>query len=150
MNCLPYDVVHQILPYLNKYELKYLSLVNKNFNKLCVNQLNEYKNKAKKLVLILERWVLSFTDLKNLDRSGYLINYKRLYKYPEKYISKKIQFMSSFQYYPYTVAHGEIEEGYLEPNSDGTYIIKIDNNPTFSFQLLFDPFIFRKSLRVIY
>ena len=149
MDSLPPDIIKIILPQLNIYQLHNLSLVNKFFYQQCLFIKKKYLSKAIKIVNFFETIHASFADLKDKNRNGYLSNYKKIYQKPELYLNKKIQFLSKFEYLPYTVLNGTIEEGYLIPNDDGTYVIHIDNQTEFPYQLLFQPFIFNKSLRVI-
>ncbi len=153
MNDLPEDLINYLTSYLNIYDLSKLSLTSKYKYKVVSKKILQIKNKVYKIVELFEKRKNSFYDLRNLNRHGYLLNPKKLYNNPKEYENKKIQFISKFQYHPYTVPFGKVSEGYLYKNTDDTWNIEIkDNNLNdegIYFQYLFKPFIFNKSLRII-
>jgi hypothetical protein len=158
MKIISEDIFFIISNYLNYYSLINLIYVNKNINYILKNIV---KRKLDKSALIINKFFYkvknSYSDLR-LKRAGYLINYKRLYKHPELYIKKKIQFVSKFQYHPYNLKSGEIGEGelYYHTESD-TWFFDLDNY-FYNYpneeclplnHLLFKPFIYKKSLRIL-
>jgi hypothetical protein len=153
MDDLPEDLINYLLSYLNIYDQSKLSLTSKYQNIVISKKILKTKEKVYKIIRLFEKRKNSFYDLRNLNRPGYLLNPKRLYKYPTKYEKKKIQFISKFQYHPYTVPFGKVSEGYLYRNPDDTWNIEIKDNflneEGIYFQYLFKPFIFNKSLRII-
>ena len=66
---------------------------------------------------------------------------------PQKYVFKKIQFISWFQYNFSYFEPGNIIEGYIKCINDAWVITDIS---TKRIHPLIDPFIFPKSIRVIY
>jgi hypothetical protein len=159
MNNISIYLLLQISKYLDISSLLNLTKINKKIYDNSKNILiNNKKRKAIKIIInFFNKIKYNFKDLR-LNRKGYLINPKRIFKHPEEYINKKIQFISSFQYYHYNLRKGEIGEGILSyhSNTDSWYFT-LENDfynyhqdePLPTNHLLFDSFIFKKSLRVI-
>lgn len=149
MDQLPPDILNYFMNYLDFSNIGRLALTCKYFH----NNYSKYcKNINKKLRIIHKLFTdrkKNFFDLLNKNRPGYLINFNKIYKNPEKYLDKRIQFIARFEYMPYSIISGEIAEGYLSKNNDETYTIVLDNSTMYKYQLLFQPFIMDKSLRVI-
>ena len=155
---LPYDILNLISEYINFYTYYNLAVTNKNLYNLCKNDLFKKKINASYIIIrFFYKIKLNYSDLR-LSRKGYLINYNRLLKHPEFYLNKKIQFISSFQYYHYNVRSGEIGEGTLfHSSNNNSWFIKLDNSfynynqnePIPTNHLLYRPFIVSNSVRVI-
>ena len=149
MDQVPPDILNYLMNYINFIEIGKLALTCKYFK----NHYSNYCQNINKKMRIIHKLFLirkqNFYDLLNKNRQGYLINFNKIYKQPNKYIDKRIQFVARFEYMPYSIISGEIAEGYLSKNKDETYTIVLENSSMYKYQLLFQPFIMDKSLRVI-
>lgn len=158
MKNISIDLIISISEYLDLISIFNLSLLNTRFNQIKNNFMIQYKKRS--AIIILKFFLKiknNYFDLR-LNRKGYLINYKKLYKYPNKYINKKIQFKSIFQYYPNNLRSGEIGEGKLEYhentdswyfNLDNSFYNYLEDEPLPTNHLLFPAFIDNYSFRVI-
>ena len=140
---LSFDLILNISSFLDIKSVVNLSHTNSRFKP--IENINSVKIKNK------------YSDLR-LSRKGYLINYKKLYKHPELYLNKKIQFKSTFQYYHYNLRAGEIGEGTLYYHSDtNSWFFDLDNSfynylpdePLPTHHLLYPAFIKNSSFRII-
>ena len=149
------DIIINIANFLN-----YKDLVNFTncFNNISSNLIIKKKEKAANTIKNFFYYIkCKYKDLR-LNRKGYLINYNKLFKYPDKYLGKKIQFISKFQYHPFNLRSGEIGEGTLYYNSStDSWFFNLDNNfynyqpdePLPTCHLLFKAFVYKKSFRIL-
>ena len=158
MNNISIDLIISISLFLDYISIVNLRRTNSNFLTVTNNIIiKQRKNAINKILRFFYKIKKNYSDLR-MNRDGYLINYNKLYKHPEEYLNKKIQFVSTFQYYHYNLRKGEIGEGYLNyhKNTD-SWFFELDNSfyqylpgePLPLNHLLYYPFISNKSLRVI-
>lgn len=157
INNLSFDLIQFIANYLDIRTIINMSQTHSRLIKLMTFKNKIKKEAALKIINFFCKIKNNFKDLR-LDRKGYLINYKKIYKHPELYLNKKIQFISTFQYYHYNLRPSEIGEGQLSYHSDtDSWFFNLENNfynyqedePLPTHHLLYSAFIENKSLRVI-
>jgi hypothetical protein len=157
INKLSFDLIQSIGTYLDIITIINISQTHSRLRKIM--NLKTKRNKKAALIIINFFYKIknNFKDLR-LDRKGYLINYKKLYKHPELYLNKKIQFISTFQYYHNNLRPCEIGEGKLYYHSDtDSWFFNLVNNfynyqadePLPTHHLLYPAFIENRSFRVI-
>lgn len=140
---LPNDIFYHIFLYLDyfSYENMIITL------KIKLNFLY-YKKKCNLINnFFYKKFFAKFSDLKFMSRKGHLVNLDSVLNNPQKYVFKKIQFISWFQYNFSYFEPGNIIEGYIKCINDAWVITDIS---TKRIHPLIDPFIFPKSIRVIY
>jgi hypothetical protein len=155
---LSFDLILNISSFLDIKSVVNLSHTNSRFKP--IDNINSVKIKKRAAIIIVNFFYKiknKYSDLR-LSRKGYLINYKKLYKHPELYLNKKIQFKSTFQYYHYNLREDEIGEGtlyyYSNTNSwffnlDNSFYNYLPDEPLPTHHLLYPAFIKNNSFRVI-
>lgn len=108
------------------------------FNKKANIIINFFKNK----------FYYNFKDLKNMNRSGHLINLDTILQHPEKYKNEIIQCISWFQYNHTYIEASNIIEGFVYKHlpTDAWVIYDIETTKLHPF---INPFIFPRSIRII-
>ena len=155
---LSFDLILNISSFLDINSV--LGLSHTNYRLKQLSQITSIKIRKKAAIIIVNFFYKiknKYSDLR-LNRKGYLINYKKLYKHPEFYLNKKIQFISTFQYYHFNLRSGEIGEGtlYYHQNTD-SWFFNLDNSfynylpdePLPTNHLLYPAFIKNSSFRII-
>ena len=142
---IPDDIFIFVIPfYLSYYD--YLNLLSshrifRNFS------LYYYNKKCDTIKKFFKKYMYdSYADLKQLNRSGYLINLNTIMKNKLKYTGETIQLICAFQYDFRYIEIGSIVEGKLILLQDA-WVIKDEYHG--KIHPFLRPFIFKKSIRLI-
>ena len=141
---MPKDIYYNIFLFLD-----YISFSNLIY---CIKEDTNFFIFFKKKANILnnffyKKFFTNFSDLKSISRKGHLINLVCVLNNPQRYIFDKIQCISWFQYNFSYFEPGYIIEGYIHC-VNGVWIIT--DSVTKRIHPLIKPFIFPKSIRIIY
>lgn len=143
---MPVDINYIISKNLDYLSFTNLRLICKLLNNIDSRNFDEKANLF--MNFIKKKFYYNFADLKNYNRSGYLINSISIFKNPKKYKNKIIQCISSFQYDYRYIEEGSIIEGTIcKDNYTNAWII-LDKN-TKKIHPFIDLFILRTSFRII-
>lgn len=144
---LPNDIFYVITKYLDYTSYIYLRFCCKDFYKF--NFLLTFNKKANIINrFFLNKFYSPFSDLKLLNRNGYLVNLENLLKNPKRYDGILVQCISWFQYNFQYIEAGNVIEGLIfKHKQTNAWIIQdIETNKIHPF---LNPFIFPKSIRII-
>lgn len=142
---LPDDIFYLISKYLDYFSFQSLK-------KTCIaiSSIKDFYffKKIKIVKYFFNKYIYqNYSDLKQINRNGHLINLESIVNNPSRYLNKKIQCISWFQYNFSYLPKGYIVEGFIHCINDAWIIKDIESN---RFHPLIDPFIFPKSIRLIY
>ena len=140
---IPNDILIHFSLYLDYFSYLNLSIA----MKMKFNFLN-YKKKGNVINnFFYKKFFTKYSDLKVMARKGHLVNLDSILNNPQRYIFEKIQCISWFQYNFSYFEPGYIIEGYVHCINGAWVISDID---TERIHPLISPFIFPKSIRIIY
>ncbi len=142
---LPYDMLYTISLHLDYKSYFYFK---KTLSKQFHLEIDYFDKKINIIKQFLKKKLYSnFSDFKNLNRKGYLLNLKKTLDKPEIYEGKTIQLISAFQYNFNYIEAGKIVEGELYKTEYGAWIVHDKTlNKVHPF---INPFILTKSIRLI-
>ena len=143
--CLPYDMLYTISLHLDYKSYYYFK---KTLSKQFHLEINYFDKKINIIKNFFKKKLYSnFSDFKNLNRKGYLLNLKKTLDKPEIYEGKTIQLISAFQYNRIYIETGTIVEGKLIKTEYDAWVVHDKTlNKVHPF---INPFILPKSIRII-
>ena len=140
---IPFDIFSHLSLYLDYFSYLNLSIVIR-------EKLDFLRYKKKGNIInnfFYKKFFTNFSDLKLMSRKGHLVNLDSVLNNPQRYIFEKIQCISWYQYNFSYFEPGYIIEGYIHC-INGAWVIS--DIVTERIHPLINPFIFPKSIRIIY